>query len=62
MLSDQLRTIIRQSGRSQYSICQEAGIDRAHLHRFLHGDRQLTTDSMDKIGKVLRLRLAVDDK
>jgi hypothetical protein len=62
MLSDQLRTIIKRSGRSRYSICQEAGVDRAHLHRFLLGDCRLTTEALDKLGKVLRLRLIVDNE
>jgi hypothetical protein len=63
-LSDQLRRIIADSGRSRYAICKAAGIDPAHLHRFvnnLQGGR-LTNDSIDKLGTALRLRLVVDDE
>ena len=61
-LSDQLRRIIADSDQSRYAICKQAGIDPAHLHRFVNGrpGGRLTTDSLDKIGAVLRLRLVVD--
>lgn len=61
-LSDQLRRIIADSGLSRYAICKAAGIDPAHLHRFVN-DRpggRLTNDTMDKLGTALRLRLVVD--
>jgi hypothetical protein len=61
-LSDQLRQIIADSGMSRYAICKAAGIDPAHLHRFLHNQQggRLTNDTIDKLGTVLRLRLVVD--
>jgi len=31
------------------------------LHRFVNGTGRLTTDSLDAIGRVLRLRLVQDD-
>ncbi len=60
--SDQLRRIIADCGRSRYAVCKAAGIDPAHLHRFVN-DRpggRLTNDSIDKLAAVLRLRLVVD--
>jgi len=62
-LSDQLRRIIADSELSRHAICKAAGIDPAHLYRFVHdkpGGR-LTTDSVDKLGAVLRLRLDSDE-
>jgi plasmid maintenance system antidote protein VapI len=62
-LSDQLRRIIADSGLSRYAICKAAGIDPAHLHRFVnnqHGGR-LTNDTIDKLGVALKLRLVQDE-
>jgi Cro/C1-type HTH DNA-binding domain len=58
-LSDQLRRIIRDSGLSRYAICKAARVDPSQLHRFVNmqpGGR-LTTDSLDRIGQALGLRL-----
>ena len=64
LLSDQLRRIIRDSGRSRNSICVAAGIDPSQLHRFYRGRHYGTLTlpgSLDRIGETLRLRLVVDD-
>lgn len=57
-LSDQLRVIIRNHEMSRYAICRAADVDPSQLHRFLNGKGRLTTDSLDRIGKALGLRLA----
>jgi hypothetical protein len=61
-LSDQLRSIIERSDMTRYRICKSAQVDPSQMHRFLHGTGRLSTDSLDRIGEVLRLRLVVDDE
>lgn len=56
-LSDQLRHIIEAGELSRYAIAKRSGVDASQLHRFIRGTGRLTTDSLDKIGAVLGLRL-----
>lgn len=56
-LSDQLRQIIETGELSRYEIAKRSGIDASQLHRFVKGKGRLTTDSLDKIGAALQLRL-----
>jgi transcriptional regulator with XRE-family HTH domain len=56
-LSDQLRKIIEDSELSRYEIAKRSGVDASQLHRFVYGTGRLTTDSLDKIGTVLKLRI-----
>ena len=58
-LSDQLRGIITGHELSRYAICKAAKVDPGQMHRFLKGTGRLTTDSLDRIGAVLKLRIAV---
>jgi len=59
-LSDQLRCIIEDGELSRYEIAKQSGVDASQLCRFVKGKGRLTTDSLDKIGAVLGLRLAQD--
>ena len=59
-LSDQLRYIIEAGPLSRYRIAKDSGVDASQLLRFVRGDGRLTNDSLDKIGKVLKLRLVSD--
>ena len=61
-LSDQLRQIIADHELSRYAICKEAEVDPSQLHRFLKGKGRLTTDSLDRLGKVLGLRVVAEDQ
>jgi len=60
MLSDQLRQIIENGELSRYEISKRSGVDASQLHRFVNGTGRLTTDSLDKIGAVLRLQFIQD--
>ena len=60
-LSDQLRAIIANGELSRYEIAKRSGVDASQLHRFVYGTGRLTTDSLDKIGAALRLRITQDD-
>jgi hypothetical protein len=59
-LSDQLRHIVETGPLTRYRISKSSGVDPSQLLRFMRGDGRLTNDSMDKIGKVLKLRLISD--
>lgn len=56
-LSDQLRAIIDNGRQTRYRVSKLARVDGAQLHRFMNGTGRLTTDSMDRIGQALGLRL-----
>ena len=59
-LSDQLRHIIEAGALSRYEIAKQSGVDASQLHRFVKRKGRLTTDSLDKIGEVLKLRFVQD--
>lgn len=56
-LSNQLRDIIEECELSRYEIAKRSEVDASQLHRFVKGTGRLTTDSLDRIGVVLGLRL-----
>lgn len=56
-LSEELRRAIQCSGKTFYALSQESGVDHAALSRFVAGARGLTTPSVDKLAKVLGLKL-----
>jgi len=60
LLSDQLREIIEGGPVTRYRLSKEAAVDASQLCRFVKGKGRLTTDSLDRIGEVLRLRLTQD--
>ena len=59
-LSEQLRRLIEDGPLIRYRIAQESGVDASQLLRFVHGTGRLTTDSLDKVGKVLKLQITTE--
>ena len=59
-LSDQLRKIIEHGPLTRYRISKDSGVDASQLLRFVHGRGKLTTDTLDRIGDVLKLRIVSD--
>ena len=59
-LSDQLRRAVLDCGKTQYRVAQETGIDKTALFRFLTGERGVSMQVMDTLGKYLGLRIVVD--
>jgi plasmid maintenance system antidote protein VapI len=55
-LSEQLRRIIAAEP-SCYDLASRVGVSRSILTRFLKGERGLTTDTIDRLAAVLRLRI-----
>ena len=61
-LSDQLRKIIDNGRQTRYRVSKLAQVDGAQLHRFMNGTGRLSSDSMDRIGQALKLRLVQFDE
>lgn len=60
LLSDQLREILDSGPMTRYRLSKEAEVDQGQLSRFVLGKGQMTFNTLDRIGKVLKLRLVVD--
>jgi hypothetical protein len=56
-LSDQIRSSITSCGLSSYRIAVEAEVAESSLSRFLAEEHGLTTETLDRIGKVLGLEI-----
>jgi hypothetical protein len=61
-LSDQLRAIIDDGTMTRYRVCKLSQVDPSQLHRFMNHAGRLTTDSLDRVGLALKLRLVRDDE
>ncbi len=60
LLSAQLIEIIEAGPVTRYRLSKDAAVDASQLCRFVQGKGRLTTDSLDRIGEVLRLRFVQD--
>ena len=58
--TDQLRQIVETCDMSRYQLAKKSGIDETTLCRFVHGERCLSERNLDKLGKLLRLRVVAD--
>ena len=56
-LSDQLKTIIRDSGQSLYEIAKESGVGLPVLFRFMVGQRDIRLATANKLVDYLDLEL-----
>lgn len=56
-LTDQLRRAIDQSGQSRYAICKALDIDQGQLSKFMHGQRGLGLDVLDRLCAHLDLEI-----
>ena len=61
-LSDAVRQAIDDSGESRYAIAKATGIDESALSKFYNGHRGINTDTLDRIGDHLGLRIVMDPK
>jgi predicted transcriptional regulator len=59
-LSEQLRRLIEESPMSRAEISRQTGIAQSTLCKLVQGERGISTDSWDLLGKCLNLRLVVD--
>jgi transcriptional regulator with XRE-family HTH domain len=62
-LSEQLREAIEKAPMSRYELSKKSGVSQSSLSKFVLGQRPgLSFDAMDRIGKVLELRLVGKQK
>lgn len=61
-ISDQLRQVIDDSGLSRYQIAKETGIDESALCKFYNGQRGLSMEALDALGRVLELTIIMQRK
>ena len=55
--SESIVAAILGSGLSRYRIAKVSGVNESNINRFVSGERGMTTDSLDKIARVLRLKV-----
>lgn len=61
-VSDQLKAAIRAFGSgTAYAAAKASGVPVAGIQRFLNGERELRTDSVDRLCKALGLELRTID-
>jgi hypothetical protein len=62
ILTNVLKTAIKQSGLTYYRIAKITGIDEANLGRFMRDEISIRLDKADLLAEYLGLRLVVDPK
>lgn len=53
--TDEIKEAIESSGLSRYRLSLESGVAQSVLSRFMSGTRGLSTDTLDRLAKVLRM-------
>ncbi|MCA9030825.1 MAG: helix-turn-helix transcriptional regulator [Planctomycetaceae bacterium] len=61
-LSDQLRTLIRESGITRYKIWRDTGVSQSLLSKFMSGAQGLSLEKIDVLCEYLALKLARDEE
>jgi transcriptional regulator with XRE-family HTH domain len=56
-VSEVLRAAIERSGLSLYRVAKNAGVGYTTLHRFMHRERSLSMEALDKLCASLGLEL-----
>ncbi len=59
-LSEELRTAIRQSGKSVYEIAKQSNVSPIVISRFLSGERDIRMATADRLAESLGLTLSTD--
>jgi DNA-binding phage protein len=62
IISAQLRAILQRSNETTYALERDAEIPHGGLARFASGSGSLTLSSVDRLAKVLNLRLVETEK
>jgi transcriptional regulator with XRE-family HTH domain len=62
LLTDQIRKAIADSGETQYRICQNTGLDKTAIFRFMSGERGLSMEALNTLGDYLELSIVSNRK
>jgi plasmid maintenance system antidote protein VapI len=57
--TDQIRLAVAMCGESRYAISKATGIPQSALSRFVHGERGLSVELMDRLAEYLGLEVIV---
>jgi transcriptional regulator with XRE-family HTH domain len=57
LFSEQLRSAIEESGMTRYQISLISGIAQSQLSKFMHRERGLSLESIDRLMGVLKLEI-----
>lgn len=57
LLTDQVRKAIADCGETQYRICQNTGLDKTAIFRFMSGERGLSMEALNTLGTYLELSI-----
>ena len=60
--SDQIREAILEAPISRYRLGVEAEVPHETISRFVNGHRGISLENLDKIAKVIRLKVVIDWK
>ena len=58
-VSDQIRQAILDTGLTNYRISKSTGVDQSTLSRFMSGGRDISTQTVDILGKFLDLEVVM---
>lgn len=61
-IEDQLRQLMDESGLTKYRLAKETGINEAALGKFYHGQRGLSMQALNALGKYLEIKLIMQRK
>jgi transcriptional regulator with XRE-family HTH domain len=61
-LTDQLRQVIDDCGRTRYEIAKRTGIDESALAKFYNGRRGLSMEALNALGEFLQLKVKLGRK
>lgn len=59
-ISEQIRQFLKSDPRTRYRLSKLSGVDAGQLSRFVRGTGKLGPDTVDALGRVLRLRVVQD--
>lgn len=58
-VSEQLRECLKRCGKTRYAVSQATGIAQSILSRFMARETGLSSDSLDALGRYLRLEVVM---
>lgn len=62
MLLNRIHDAIDRSGQTRYAIAKGSGVAQSQLSRFVHGERGLTVEAIERLAEHLGLEIVVRPK
>lgn len=59
---DELRKLVRRADVSRYAISKATGIDQGVLSKFVHGTRNLSVDSAERLADYFGFKVTLQPK